>query len=93
MFWGCFHNNIKGPGIFWEKDWGSIKEESYRNHIVPIIDGWIRSEGNEGLIFMQDSAPAHAAKGTIQDLRERGIICLRWPSFSPDLNPIEMVWN
>jgi len=24
MFWGCFYGHIKGLGIFWEKDWGSI---------------------------------------------------------------------
>jgi transposase len=24
MFWGSFHSNVKGPSIFWEKDWGSI---------------------------------------------------------------------
>jgi transposase len=26
---------------------------------------------------MQDSAPSHVAKGTIKDLKERGIICIR----------------
>jgi hypothetical protein len=79
MFWGCFHGNIKGPDIFWEKDWGTISAESYQAKILPIIDGWIRFNGNQGqqLIFMQDSAPAHVAKGTIEDLQERGINCIQ----------------
>jgi hypothetical protein len=67
MFWGCFHGGIKGPGVFWKKEWKSINEESYRQHLVPIIDGWIQMRANEGkqLVFMQDSAPSHAVKGTI----------------------------
>jgi transposase len=54
MFWGCFYGNIKGPGVFWEKEWGSIKEESYRARIVPIIDGWLQVNRNNGqyLVFM-----------------------------------------
>jgi hypothetical protein len=35
--------------------------------------------------IIQDAAPAHAAKGTIKDLQERGIVCLQWPTYSPDL--------
>lgn len=93
MFWGCFHGNTKGPGLFWEKDWGTIKEESYRAKILPIINGWIQIKRDEGehLIFIQDSAPAYAAKGTIRDLKERGIIYINWPSYSPDLNLIKAV--
>jgi len=42
MFWGCFSGKYgKGPGIFWEKEWGTINEETYQEWIVPIIDGWI----------------------------------------------------
>jgi hypothetical protein len=41
---------------------------------------------------MQDGVSAHRAKGTMEDLDERGI-CVQWPGYSLDLNPIEMVWK
>jgi hypothetical protein len=68
MFWGSFHSNVKGPSIFWEKDWGKINQATYQAHTVPVVlHGWIRL--NPGIKFMQDNAPGHAAKSTIQDLQ------------------------
>ena len=42
---------------------------------------------------MQDGASGHAARLTIEDLEERGVPMVSWPPFSPDLNPIETVWD
>ena len=49
MFWGCFYGHTKGPGIFWEKDWGSINQESYYAYIVLIIHGYIELQRREGI--------------------------------------------
>ena len=95
MFWGSFHGSSKGPCLFWEKEWGYIDSEQYTQRIVPIIDGYIRLIRQQGswLQLMQDGAPGHASQSTINELAERGIYPISWPAFSPDLNPIEMVWN
>ena len=42
---------------------------------------------------MQDGVSAHRAEGTITDLDERNVKVIYWPPFSPDLNPIETVWD
>jgi transposase len=42
---------------------------------------------------MQDGAPRHAARATIAKMLERGIRMIYWPPYSPNLNPIETVWN
>ena len=44
-------------------------------------------------IFMQDNAPCHNSKSTKQFLSANNIEVLDWPGNSPDLNPIEEVWN
>lgn len=91
MFWGCFAGPEKGPCLFWEKEWGSINAEEYCQKIVPLIDGMINMR--PWLSVMQDNAPPHAADRTMEEMRDRLITPIPWPSNSPDLNPIEAVWD
>ena len=91
MFWASFFGNEKGPCLFWEKQWGTITSSFYSNRIVPLIHGMITMEPR--LSVMQDNAPPHKAARTMEELEERQITPILWPPYSPDLNPIEAVWN
>ena len=95
MFRGSFHGNSKDPCLFWEKEWGSINSKSYCERIVPIVDGYVHlmRHNNCYLQLMQDGAPGHASSNTSFKLQSHHIFPIFWPPFSPDLNPIEMVWN
>jgi ketohexokinase/beta-glucosidase len=42
---------------------------------------------------MQDNASGHSAKATITALEAMGIKPIFWPAKSPDLNPIETLWD
>jgi len=90
MFWAGISGFGKGPCIFWEKDWGTITSESYCNHIVPIMAEYV---SQTRLIPMQDNASGHAAQATLAFMREKGLVPIFWPANSPDLNPIETLWD
>lgn len=46
----------------------------------------------EEYIFMQDGAPCHTSRTSMDCLNSLGLEVLPWPGNSPDCNPIENCW-
>ena len=44
-------------------------------------------------IYQQDNAPYHTSSLMLKFFAERKIEVMYWPPYSPDLNPIENIWN
>ena len=88
---GCTDLIFVEPGV-------KVNGEYYRN--VLLSQGMlpsIRELAGEFYVFMQDSAPAHRARDTIEYLRvntPQFISPDLWPPNSPDLNPVDYrIWG
>jgi len=56
------------------------------------VEQALAPESQEGDVVVLDDLPAHKDKQTRKVIEEKGAKLIFLPPYSPDLNPIEMVW-
>ena len=72
---------------------GNLTGLRYRDEIIrPHVQAFIQGHGRD-ITLQHDNARPHVARVVTDFLRQHNIPVLPWPAVSPDMSPIEHVWD
>ena len=87
---GRYYSNYRTPLVVVN---GNLTAQQYitevlQAHVVPFLQ-----HHPDVTVFQQDNARPHEARVTCHFLLAQGVNVLPWPAYSPDLSPVEHLWD
>ena len=86
--WGAIHHQGKSQLVFID---GTMNQYVYMDIIRDNLLPFARATFQDNFVLIQDNAPPHRARRTMQLMAEEEVEVMEWPPMSPDMHPIEHV--